>query len=43
MTASYSARLFVHLSKSSAKRRHVLYLYLSHMGDVMIAAAPTPA
>jgi hypothetical protein len=43
MMASYSAMLFVHLSKSSVKRRRVSYLYLSPMGDVMIAAAPTPA
>jgi hypothetical protein len=43
MTASYSAMLFVHLSDSSAKLRRATYLYLTLVGDVMIAAAPAPA
>lgn len=43
MSASYSAMLFVHLSDLSAKLRHVTYLYLTPVGDVMIAAAPAPA
>jgi hypothetical protein len=43
MTASYSAMLFVDLSYSSAKRRRTANLYLSPMGDVMIATAPVPA
>jgi hypothetical protein len=43
MTASYSAILFMHLSDSSAKRRHAAYLYLRLVGDVIIAAAPVPA
>jgi hypothetical protein len=42
MTASYSAILFVHLSDSSVKRRRAMYLYLSHVGYVMIVAAPAP-
>ena len=42
MTVSYSAMLFVHLSESSAKRRRTAYLYLSSVGDVMIAIAPVP-
>jgi hypothetical protein len=43
MTASYSAMLFVHFSDSSAKRRHVTYLYFSPVGDVMISVASAPA
>jgi hypothetical protein len=43
MTASYSAMLLVHLSDSRSKLRHAAYLYLTLMGDVMIAAAPAPA
>jgi hypothetical protein len=43
MTTSYSAILFVHLSDSSAKWRRAVYLYLRHVGDVIIAAAPAPA
>jgi hypothetical protein len=35
--------LFVHLSDSKAKLRRAAYLYLTLMGDVMIAAVPTPA
>jgi hypothetical protein len=42
MTASYSAILLVHLSDSKAKLRRVAYLYLTPVGDVMIAAAPAP-
>jgi hypothetical protein len=43
MIASYSTILFVHLFDSSAKRRRATYLYLTHVGDVIIAAAPAPA
>jgi hypothetical protein len=43
MTTSYSAILFVHLSESSAKQRCAAYLYLSLVGDVIIAAALAPA
>jgi hypothetical protein len=43
MTASYSAILLVHLSDSKAKLRRATYLYLTPMGDVIIAAAPAPA
>jgi hypothetical protein len=43
MNVSYSAMLFVHLSESNAKQRRTTYLYLSPVGDVMIAAAPAPA
>jgi hypothetical protein len=43
MTTSYSAMLFVHLSDSKAKLRRAAYLCLMHVGDVIIAAAPTPA
>jgi hypothetical protein len=43
MMASYSAILLVHLSDSKAKLRHAAYLYLTHVGDVIIAAAPTLA
>jgi hypothetical protein len=43
MTASYSAMLFVHLFDSIAKLRRATYMYLTPMGDVMIAAAPAPA
>jgi hypothetical protein len=42
MIALCSAMLFVHLSESSAKRRRVMYLHLSPMGDVMIVAAQAP-
>jgi hypothetical protein len=37
MMALYSTILVVHLSNSSAKRRLAAYLYLSHVGDVIIA------
>jgi hypothetical protein len=43
MTASYSAILLVHLSDSKAKLRHAAYLYLTPVGDVIIATAPAPA
>jgi hypothetical protein len=43
MMASYSAILLVHLLDSRAKLRRVTYLYLTPVGDVMIAAAPAPA
>jgi hypothetical protein len=43
MTASYSATLLVHLSDSKAKLRRAAYLCLTPVGDVIIAAAPTPA
>jgi hypothetical protein len=43
MTASYSATLLVHLSDSKAKLRRAAYLCLTPVGDVMTAAAPTPA
>jgi hypothetical protein len=43
MTTSYSAILLVHLLDSKAKLRRAAYLYLTPMGDVMIAAAPAPA
>jgi hypothetical protein len=43
MSASYSAILLVHLSDSKAKLRHAAYLYLTPVGDVIIAAAPAPA
>jgi hypothetical protein len=42
MTASYFAILFVHLSDSSAKLRRAMYLYLRHVGDVIIVAVPAP-
>jgi hypothetical protein len=42
MTASYSAMLFVHLFDLSAKQRHATYLYLRHVGDVIIFAALAP-
>jgi hypothetical protein len=42
-TASYSAMLLVHLSDSKAKLRCAAYLYLTLVGDVIIAAAPAPA
>jgi hypothetical protein len=41
--ASYSAILLVHLSDSRAKLRHVVYLCLTPVGDVIIAAAPALA
>jgi hypothetical protein len=43
MTASYSAILLVHLSNSKAKLRRTAYLYLTPMGDVIIAVVPAPA
>jgi hypothetical protein len=43
MTASYSAILLVHLLDSKTKLRRAAYLYLTPVGDVIIAAAPTPA
>jgi hypothetical protein len=43
MTASYSAMLLVHLSDSKAKLRRAAYLYLTPVGDVIIAAAPALA
>jgi hypothetical protein len=43
MTASYSAMLLVHLSDSKAKLRRAAYLCLTHVGEVMTAAAPAPA
>jgi hypothetical protein len=43
MTASYSAILLVHLSDSKANLSRATYLYLTPVGDVMIAAAPAPA
>jgi hypothetical protein len=43
MTASYSAMLLVHLSDSKAKLRCAVYLYLTPVGDVIIAAALAPA
>jgi hypothetical protein len=43
MMASYSAMLFMHLSDSKAKLRRAAYLCLMPVGDVIIAAAPTPA
>jgi hypothetical protein len=42
MTASYSAMLLVHLSDSKAKLRQATYLYLTPVGEVMIAAVPAP-
>jgi hypothetical protein len=43
MTASYSATLLVHLSDSKAKLRRAAYLYLTPVGDVIIADVPAPA
>jgi hypothetical protein len=43
MMASYSAMFLVHLSDSKAKLRRAAYLYLTPVGEVMIAAAPAPA
>jgi hypothetical protein len=43
MTASYFAILLVHLSDFKAKLRRATYLYLTPVGDVIIAAAPAPA
>jgi hypothetical protein len=40
MTASYSAMLLVHLTDSKAKLRRAAYLYLTPVGEVMIATAP---
>jgi hypothetical protein len=42
MTTSYSTILFVHLSDSSANWRRASYLYLRHVGDVIIATALAP-
>jgi hypothetical protein len=43
MMTSYSAMLFVHLSDSKAKLRRAVYLCLTPVGDVIIAAVPAPA
>jgi hypothetical protein len=43
MTSSYSAMLLVHLSDSKAKLRRAAYLYLTPVGEVIIATAPAPA
>jgi hypothetical protein len=43
MTASYSAILLVHLSDSKAKLRCAAFLYLTPVGDVIIAAVPALA